>query len=240
MASSLRRLDDRPESLSEIVYESLCDAIVDMTLPPGTTVTEVGLARQLNVSKTPVREALLRLRELSVIETNGTHGLRVATQNRETITHAYEARSALEAAVASFAAARASDSQLAELENAAEQSLKGAEANDPEAFRRWDEVFHGTVAEAAANPHLTRMAKNSFLLTRVLRARDVQMSEQESVKCALDHVKIADAIRSNDSALAGDLASEHVRYVLTKVLAAFLANQPMRRETIIGRETVNG
>jgi DNA-binding GntR family transcriptional regulator len=57
----LKPLAAKPESLTQIVFDTIRDAIVSKLLSPGHRVSEVGLARQLQVSKTPVREALLRL-----------------------------------------------------------------------------------------------------------------------------------------------------------------------------------
>ena len=76
-------LDDRPapqrpgltqvrnENLSHLVYESIRDAIINRSLPPGARLTETKLAEELNVSKTPVREALVKLREVGLIDPPG-------------------------------------------------------------------------------------------------------------------------------------------------------------------------
>jgi GntR family transcriptional regulator, rspAB operon transcriptional repressor len=92
MTQGLRKLLHRPESISNQVYEAIRDAIVDKTLPPGQLVTEVGLARELAVSRTPVRDALLRLREQRLILGDSQQGLRVVYATREAIAHAYETR----------------------------------------------------------------------------------------------------------------------------------------------------
>src|ERR1700716_2927871 len=97
-------LHTRPESLSEVVYETIRDAIVNRTIPPGVRVTEAGLAKQLNVSKTPVREALLRLREIGLIEPSGVRGGRIILPSPTSIRQAYEVRLALETFAAEAAA----------------------------------------------------------------------------------------------------------------------------------------
>ena len=58
---------EAPERLADMVYETIRQSIMDKTLAPGARLTESGLAAQLGVSKTPVREALLRLRRIGVI-----------------------------------------------------------------------------------------------------------------------------------------------------------------------------
>lgn len=220
MASELRRVSQRPESISQIVYDAIRDGIVDKTLLPGSAVSEARLAQSLNVSKTPVREALLRLRECDLVEADGDRGLRVVHPSRERITHAYEARWALESEAAALAAERTNDAQRAQLRDTAGRSVQSAEARSRQDFIRLDREFHHAIAAAASSPRLERLAKDALLLTGVLRARDVPMSG-DSVKCAQEHVAIADAIAQGDGALAADLATGHVQHVLSNVLAAF-------------------
>lgn len=215
----LQSLDERPTSISEMVYDAIRQAIIDKTLPPGSSVSEVDLARDLNVSKTPVREALLRLRELHVVESDGNRGLRVVHPSRAAITEAYEARWGLESATASLAAARASDAQRALVREAADESVVCAEAYRREEFGRRDRVFHHRIAEAAASPRLAELANNALLVTGVLRARDAPMSG-DSVTCAREHVDIAEAIQQGEEKSAADLAAAHVQHVLGNVLAA--------------------
>src|SRR2546421_11249040 len=96
---------EAPERLADMVYEAIRQSIMDKTLAPGSRVTESGIAQQLGVSKTPVREALLRLRRIGVIEPEGVRGARVVSPSRAAIREAYEIREALEVfAVRSIAA----------------------------------------------------------------------------------------------------------------------------------------
>lgn len=212
-----------------MVYDAIRDAIIDKTLPPGSSVSEVDLARDLNVSKTPVREALLRLRELHVVESDGNRGLRVVHPSRAAIIDAYDARWGLESAAASLAAARASEAQRARVREAADESVACAEAYKREDFNRLDRIFHHRIAEAAVSPRLAELAKNALLLTGVLRARDAPMSG-DSVKCAREHVDIAEAIRQGDEKSAADLAAGHVQHVLGNVLAALTVETTERTD----------
>src|SRR3981081_2195160 len=66
--AGLRPLAPRAENLTDAVFEAIRDGIVDKVLTPGARISEAKVASQLNVSKTPVREALLRLRHLGLVE----------------------------------------------------------------------------------------------------------------------------------------------------------------------------
>src|SRR2546429_2443129 len=71
-------IEARPESLADMVYDAIRRLVMDKTLPPGSRVSENALAERLGVSKTPVREAMLRLRQIGVIQSDGVRGGRVA------------------------------------------------------------------------------------------------------------------------------------------------------------------
>jgi DNA-binding GntR family transcriptional regulator len=67
----------RPESLTDAVYQAIREAIVNCTLEPGSRATEEGFPSAFGSSKTPVREALLKLREIGLLEPDGPRGFRV-------------------------------------------------------------------------------------------------------------------------------------------------------------------
>lgn len=82
--------------LSEQVYRTLVDSIANGTIPPGTELKEQHLAKQMNVSATPVREAIRRLASDGLVEIVPYHGAMVRTLNQQEIAEAYACREALE------------------------------------------------------------------------------------------------------------------------------------------------
>src|SRR5438876_726400 len=173
MAHQLAPLTEKPESLTQIVYQTLRDAIISKRLPPGQRVSEASLARQLRVSKTPVREALLRLQAIGLVEADGGRGGRIVRPSAELIRHTYEVRGSLESLAARLAAARASPAQRSQLAELAAASLGAAQGQDLDGFRRHDEEFHDLLAAAAANPYLSRLIGNAYTLSAAARQRDV-------------------------------------------------------------------
>src|SRR5579862_9670266 len=135
----LAPLDGKRQSLTDMVYESIRGSIVAKRLLPGTVVPEASVAARLRVSKTPVREALLRLQSIGLVEPEGVRGLRVVSPSEDGIRHAYEVRAVLEQGLCRQAAERASGTERDEILAAARQSLDCAEAGDiSEGFRSWD------------------------------------------------------------------------------------------------------
>ena len=191
---------------------------MDKSLAPGARVTESGIAEQLGVSKTPVREALLRLRRIGVIEPDGVRGGRVVRPSRSAIRDAYAVREALEVFAVRSVAERVSGTELERICEAAARSLERAEDGDEAGFREWDFNFHRRLAEAAANPRLTELIEDVFTLIGTLRQRDFPDSRWP-VDCARGHVRIADAIARRDIPEAEAAAREHIRQVEAYVLA---------------------
>lgn len=215
--ASLEKL--RSSNLVDLVFEQLRNAILDKSLAPGLRVTEAGLAKHLDVSKTPVREALLRLRQIGLIEDDGRRGGRVIAPSREAIEHAFEVREALESFTARVAAERASAEVRASIAAAADCSLEGAEADDRGAFTTWDATFHARIGAAASNPRLAALIDDACALITTLRRRDLPHA-RASIECAHGHVRIASAISRDDADGAAAEMRAHLRQVKSYVLEA--------------------
>jgi DNA-binding GntR family transcriptional regulator len=213
----LRPLQSKPESLTDLVLDAVRDAIVEKTLAPGMRVSEAMLAARLQVSKTPVREALLRLRHMGLVESaNG--GLHVVQPSKETIRNAYELRAGLERAAAMHAATRRCDGDSAALAEFAATSLSCAKAGNAEGFREFDRKFHGLVARCSGNPTLASAIDDALLLASALRLRDVPATG-DSAECASEHVRIAEAIKAGEADLAATAMQAHIEHVMSTVLA---------------------
>ncbi|HEX3789883.1 MAG TPA: GntR family transcriptional regulator [Pseudonocardiaceae bacterium] len=217
-AHTLEPVADRPQSLSDIAFDRIRNAIVQRSLEPGTRVSESMLGEMLQVSKTPVREALLRLCHVGLVEPT-TRGLRVVLPNRDIIRDAYEVRTGLESVAAKLAAERADDPQRLVIVEAARKSLESARKGDPEAFAEWDMSFHTSVAEAAGNKLLTKAVGDSIVLAFTLRSRDVLTSD-DSVHCGRQHVALAKAIKAGEAEQAAQQMFTHITEVAKFVLAA--------------------
>jgi len=216
----LRPISAQPESLTTMVYESLRDAIVAKRLRPGVRVSEARLAEQLAVSKTPVREALLRLASIGLVQPDGRHRVRVVRPSRDHIQHAYEVRAALELLAARLAAKRALPSQIERIKVAADRSLSCEIPSNEDAFRGWDFRFHSLVATASGNPMLEQLVENSLILTLALRRRDVPIANSDS-ESHRPHAAISVAISHHDSENAAESMYSHVARITSTALETF-------------------
>jgi GntR family transcriptional regulator, rspAB operon transcriptional repressor len=202
-------LDERPRSLSDLVFETLHQAIVNKVLEPGAPVTEPDLAKRLRVSKTPVREALLRLRQLGLIEAEGARGLRVVQLSADDVRQTYEIREALESFTASRAALRATSSDRSHIMAAAQESYEAAKIADKDGFRAADRELHGTIARIADNSRIWQLIADASALISTLLQRDFP-SGHGLTNCGAAHVRIAEAIVAGNAEEAARAMTAHI------------------------------
>lgn len=222
---AVRPVIERPENLTELVFAAIRDRIVETSLAPGSSVSEAMLSKELDVSKTPVREALLRLRQIGLVEPT-TRGLRVTLPSATSVRHAFEYRAALESGAGIYAAARATDEQLDAIARWAAESLTAAQDGEPDAFRRMDFQFHVAVADASGNAYLRAAIEDAFVLTLALRQRDVALV-RDFVPDALEHIEISAALRAGEGPTASVLLSAHVLRILDQLLSAMETTDPL-------------
>jgi len=217
----LEPLDIKPPSLTQVAYEAVRRAIVSKALAPGTIVSESSLAARLAVSKTPVREALVRLQMVGLVEADGSRGLRIVLPSEVSIREAYEVRAVLEAGLCRQAAERADELAVEEITMAARRSLDSADREDLAGFKQWDRRFHQAIADAAGNPRLAALTDDARALAGVLRERDVP-EVQDAIRCAHQHLAIAEAVADHRGTEAYAASERHVEDVKEMVLAAFV------------------
>ena len=209
-AHSLATLDPailRTRSRGDFVYESLRDAISEGRIACGERVREEEIARNLGVSRTPVREALQRLHARGLLVFGTGRGLVVAELSQQQVVELYSMREILEGSAARFAAQRATAPEIAMLYRI--QQELNASAHDPALVVALNRRFHRAIYEAAHNRYLMQTLDNlhdSFALlhsntSRLTRRR--RESDQE-------HRKIIAAIEKHAPDLAEKAAREHI------------------------------
>ncbi|MFF4054030.1 GntR family transcriptional regulator [Streptomyces chartreusis] len=209
---------ERPDNLTDLVFAEIRERIVNASLPPGSSVSEATLAKELAVSKTPVREALLRMRRIGLVEPT-SRGLRVTLASVRSVRHAFEYRATLESDAAIYAARHATGEQLDTVALWAAESLSCARGGDPAGFRQADQQFHEAVAKASGNEYMRLAIEDAFVLTVALRQRDVSLV-RDFVPDALEHLEIAKALRARDSVDASTLLAGHALRIMNQLLDA--------------------
>ncbi|KWU67850.1 GntR family transcriptional regulator, partial [Priestia megaterium] len=173
------------------------------------------------VSKTPVREALLRLEYVGLIRSGGPGGgQQVVTASKDAIISAYEVRAGLEVQVARAAAERGDAMLVAQARLHAEEAKAAVEGHDRSGFKAGDQNFHLTLSQATQNHLLARFTRDVYDLTSALRQRDVP-DAPFSLECAENHLDVVEAVERGDADTAGSLMRQHIDTVRDRVLRAF-------------------
>jgi DNA-binding GntR family transcriptional regulator len=212
----------RRSTLAADVCETIKALLMDHVIAPGAKVNIDGLARELDVSPTPVREALARLESDGLVRKRPLSGYTVAPLlSREEFEHLFEMRQLLEPAAATRAAQRATGAQR----DAIVAESEAATAPGPEEgyrgfaeFSARDARFHDLIAEAAAN----EMLRDS--ITRLhshLHLHRLYFPHGQAEDTLDEHVRIARAIASGDTRAAGKAMREHIVRSRRRHVAAF-------------------
>lgn len=192
------------------IFDALRGAILRMDVVPGQVLSEADLGGLLGASRTPVREALMRLRELGLVETRPSRGTYVTPMNAARIREAQFLREALEVAnVLRLTQADLPDTIDANLRA---QSDAVARADDG-SFQTLDDAFHRLLAEATGfvRPAVVLMQEKAQLdRLRVLSLRD----SRRLGELLGEHRAIAQAIRDRNAAAAEAAIRAHLRSVL--------------------------
>jgi len=197
-------------SLADSVYETLVEAIVQGQLPAGTPVSSVALSEQLQVSRTPVTEAIQRLCYDGLIEQSNNRKARVVSLNQTDLREIYEMRMQLEGTAAERAATRLSTEQLKSLRSLVKK-IKSAqkELNWAEQAIEFDLQFHDQIAQAVEN---RRLQQDIQRYRRLVRCFCRMTGNATNLKSAFqEHLKILEALEARKPAAARKAMVQHIQ-----------------------------
>ncbi len=200
--------DDRTGSLAGSVYTAVRNDLYDFRLAPGQRFSENEIAARLGVSRTPVREALYRLRNEGYIEVASKSGWTVRPFEFETFERLYEVRVVLELAAVKKLCGMVPAPELDELKAVwlvpqAERLADGREVG------RLDEAFHQTLVASATNPELARIHGEIADRIRIVRRLEFTMPERIA-KTYAEHAQILRAILRRKLEQASMLLRTHI------------------------------
>jgi DNA-binding GntR family transcriptional regulator len=210
-------------SLADAAYERLLDDILSGRLASGSELSEVALAAELEVSRTPVHEAIRRLSADGLVHLAASGPARVAAFSRTDIEEIYEMRVCLEQAAVERAAGRMTDEQLTELRDAADALADASVRNWKTKALEFDVLFHDRIAEACGNRRLQGEIRK---YRHLVRAFCRMSGNPENLQAAYaEHRVILEALTARQPESAGRAMAEHIRSRLAGVLREVPANK---------------
>lgn len=206
-------------TLAEQVYFDLKNLIITHQIEPGSRLNEIELAGHYQVSPTPVREALSKLRGDGLIQYRGWQGAYVIQMQLKDISHLYDIRCELECLALKEAAETINMDELEQLKNFL---LKYKGRDDFEGRDAANEKFHGFFIEKSGNQWLKRMLDD--LKDILLMARYPLMKVRTGENSHNQHLKVIEHLHNNNLTLALEMMAEHINSV-RKELITLLSNQ---------------
>lgn len=200
-------------------YEQILNLILSGAAQPGAMVTERRLAETLNMSRTPIRDALLMLEGEGLLIRQGSRGLQVKQMRIEDYMDALQVRLLLEPEAARLAAGHMPAAALDELEADLKTLLghpEGGEGKpDRGSVRDVDDRLHGGIGNAAGNPQLAHIIRTLRRQTQIFDLRS--MPERFDATCR-EHLAIVSALRDGRGDDAAQLMRDHLSHVKDSII----------------------
>jgi DNA-binding GntR family transcriptional regulator len=213
LSSAEQRLAE--PQLSQRAYEALRAMAITYRLPPGSRLNEGELARQLNVSRTPLREAMNRLVSEDLLVSVKGKGFFARALDVQEVLSLYETRLGIELFIVQLACARRDEADLDALDAYLDRSIVAHEGAEVEDLVRLDEGFHEGVARLAKNPELLRILQN--INARIHFFRWVDMGGRRDETQA-EHRALVAAIRARSEKDAIAITRRHITRRLDQIV----------------------
>ncbi len=202
--------------LNELVYKLLATAILTSGLPPGTRLNIVRIAQLLNVSRTPVADAMDQLVKEGLVVTSPTRkGHYVFDLSHSSLEQLFMARKALEGTAAYICARQNTLVELGEMKQLAERFAQVFETGDFEHFSELDQDFHNLVITSCRNTYITKMYSvlKQFISYYSIRSQEYMLSLHGDPSLAIlscQHMSIYRAIELGLPDMAESASKAHL------------------------------
>lgn len=208
-ATSLPRQALTSVSQTQRAYDEIKRRILDNEFTAGSQALEQELALMLDMSRTPVREAMMRLAHEGLVEVRPRHGMRVLPVSARDMREMYDVLTALESSAAELAAQRgASAAELTALETALADMEAALARDDLRGWAAADRRFHTLLVDVADNRQIQALAH--MLLDRTHRVRMLTLKlRPKPVDSNRDHAAVVEAIRRRDTDAAFRIHRAH-------------------------------
>lgn len=203
-------------NLVETVYGKLKAMAITYQFQPGERLTELDLAARLQVSRTPVREALNRLVSEGLLAFSPKRGFQSRPLDAKEVFDLYEVRVSLEVTAVQLAAERASDEDLADLAKFGERSRAASLKTSVVQLVMLDEEFHERIAQLSRNNELLKFLQNINMRIRFCRWIDMEGGRRS--KTQTEHALITEALQERDAARCKEVMSNHIHRRLDQIV----------------------
>ena len=204
------RLTERysKETGREYALRMLKDNIIHLDLVPGSMLSENELSSEMNLSRTPVREALIELSKVKIVEIYPQKGSAVALIDYKLVEEAIFMRNVLESAVVELACKTAGEEAVMELNENVKLQEFYLENRSPERLLKLDDEFHRLLFHITGKNQVYQLMDS--ITIHFDRIRSMSLIAVKDLKTVSDHQAIVEAIAAKDGAMAKELMEKHL------------------------------
>ena len=209
----LRTLDNFQGSLTDRTFLAIREAIMELNFLPGEIIRKHDICNALGVSRSPVSEALAKLRNEGLVEVVPQSGTFVSRFSLQDIKEGAFLREAIELACIEILASNISEQQLIDLNRNLKLQKVLAESDDYQGFYQLDAKMHGMIMDFTGYKNLAKVTKTGWV--QVDRARQLLLPVDGRLKKAFqEHRAVIKALEQNDVALAREKMRTHLNQLI--------------------------
>lgn len=214
------QLLDQPASLSRLAYQALLKSILSGQMRAQEIYNEMVLAKDLGISRTPVREALLELAANGLVTFLPRKGIIVNQFTGRDIDEIFEVRRAIEGAAVEKLAAMSPSPDLGDVYKAIEKQKTAMEKGDFDFFLREDRIYHVCFCKLTGNQRMVAIAENLRNMIHLMGTQALMLPGRAETVIK-EHESIAQAIDRRDSVMARTAMIDHLHKSEAAVKEAF-------------------
>lgn len=200
---------EQPPPLAKMAYHSLRDSILTGDLKPGEIYNEMALAKELGISRTPVREALLELSTHGLVTFLPRKGVIVNDPSPRDVEELFEVRRAIELAAIEKVSRSAPPCDLGPLEKSLQDQRRALSKGDFLSYMEADRLFHATLSHLANNRRMVAILENIRDLIHLIGYHALA-TEGRGEAVIVEHQKVLEALRSGQPSAARKALEYHL------------------------------
>lgn len=204
-----KKISQQSRSIRELIYESLKEAILAGDYEPGFHLRERELAKEFQVSTTPIKEALRQLEKEGLIISKARRGSFVSPSVMSSVEEITLARAALEGVAAGLAAQKRTEAESEQLYSILTNMKKYAEEKDVEKLENVNISFHETIRQAAKNDYIANQIEAVRSFDQFIR-RKALADKEEHLRAFDEHYAIYQKIKDKDAEGAEQAMRDHI------------------------------
>lgn len=217
-ASQSRALEIGRRGAAGAAYTWLRGEVLSARLLPGQTLSENEIAAELGVSRTPVREAIIRLESEGLITVRPQVGTVVAPIDLDAVADSQFLREAIECRTTMLAAAKVRPADARELKRLLREQARAAARNDQAGFLQLDDAMHRQLVAMAGQPRVWRIVED--VKAQLDRVRVLSLEDRDWLhEIHLQHEQIVARVLEGDASGAAAAMERHVRAVFASIAA---------------------